>query len=94
MNPLANVEQARFGIGLDTRQTALVCEGLAELPYRDVHGLIRRLARWDGAGPFVLSHGELLLVLHALGALPYRRVHALIGALERQLAALREREVA
>jgi len=80
--------RARFAIGLDARQAALVAEALAERPYVEVHALIARLQAWaagaDGA-PFVLAHAELVLVLRALGDMPYRRVHVLVGALQAQL---------
>ena len=80
--------RARFAIGLDARQAALVAEALGGRPYVEVHALVARLQAWaaqgDGA-PFVLAYAELVLVLRALGDLPYRRVHVLVGALQSQL---------
>lgn len=88
--------QARFGIGLDACQARLVREGLVELPWHAVHGLVDRLDAWaadrcglGGGAPFGLDAAELALVMEALAGLPYRRVHGLIASLRQQLAGSR-----
>jgi hypothetical protein len=94
---VSTAAQARFAIGLDLRQGRLVREALEERPYREVEALVARLDAWAGqafgpggsGAPFVLDHGELVVVVDALADLPYRRVHALVQGLEQQIAGLR-----
>lgn len=76
----------RFGLELTAEQTALIVEGLAERPFRQVFELIGLLHGGAGAG-VALSPAQLRLILDTLGELPFSRVCGLLQSLQRQMLA-------
>jgi len=91
----ADGEPRTRAINLDLAEGRLIFEALAELPFKQVFGLIGRLNRMAneiaGRGgnlaerqSFRLDADELELIRHALGGLPFKRVNALLASLREQ----------
>jgi hypothetical protein len=83
---------ARQGLALElTReQCALIVEGLAARPFREVFELIGQLHAGAAAGAGVcvtLGAAQLRLILDTLGGMPFARVCHLLQSMHRQMRA-------
>jgi hypothetical protein len=75
-------------LALTRDQCALIIEGLAERPFREVFELIGVLHA--GAGTqLALQPGQLRLILDTLGGMPFARVCPLLQSMHQQMHAAR-----
>lgn len=73
---------------LSRDQCALIVEGLAERPFREVFELIGVLHAGAGA-PVALHPAQLRLILDTLGGMPFARVCPLLQSMHQQMRAAR-----
>lgn len=71
---------------LSREQRALIVEGLAERPFREVFELIGMLHAGAGA-PVTLQAAQLRLILDTLGGMPFARACPLLQSMHQQMRA-------
>lgn len=80
-----------IGLELTREQCALIVEGLAERPFRQVFELIGQLHAGAHAGGasarLALSPEQLRLILDTLGGMPFSRVSRLLQSMHQQMRA-------
>jgi len=78
-----------IGLELTREQCALIVEGLAERPFKQVFALIGQLHVGACAGGdsarFTLDAAHVRLILDTLGGMPFARVSRLLHSMHRQM---------
>ena len=83
---METVARRELALALTRADCALIVEGLAERPFREVFELIGMLHA--GAEPHVTCNAaQLRLILDTLGGMPFARVCSLLQSMHRQMRA-------
>jgi hypothetical protein len=78
------IARREVGLELTREQCALIVEGLAERPFKQVFELIGLLHTGAGAR-LTLTPAQLRLILDTLGGMPFARVSRLLQSMHQQM---------
>lgn len=81
---MQTIARRDIALELTREQCALIVEGLAERPFRQVFELIGQLHAGAGAR-VTLNPAQLRLILDTLGGMPFARVSRLLQSMHQQM---------